>query len=94
MNKLLKSLIRTYSPLLVGFLAEWFAPIAESMNLEDYPGGTTAAVAALYYFFPRVAEHLGYKKAGIFLGATGEPNYGSAEDSIIAAEDAELPWGE
>lgn len=92
MISFVKSLIRTYMPMLVGFLAEYGTTVIDKIDVDATPGSITFIVGMLYYLFPRMGEYLGHKNAGLFLGTRSAPKYGNAEDAVIAQQDADLEW--
>lgn len=74
-NPLAASLIRTFVPILVGFVITVLAKLK-----IDFHGDVTALVTAVsgyvYYFVVRVLEHLsGNPKFGWLLGKAAQPVY-------------------
>lgn len=77
MNDFVTSLIRTWTPMLVGAVVSWLA--TRGVNLDpEAAAGLAAFIAglfsALYYLLVRLIERK-YPEAGVLLGSTKKPNY-------------------
>lgn len=71
---LIASLIRTYTPVIVGVVLAVLGKL--KFNYEgDLTPIVTGVLTAVYYTIVRLFEHFGHSKAGILLGKATKPIY-------------------
>lgn len=88
MNSFAVSLIRTYTPLLVGMLLTW---LASSLHIVIDPSSQAGLVAlcvtvltAAYYLLVRLVERR-MPSFGVLLGAVKQPTYSAARGTTANA---------
>lgn len=77
MSDFVTSLIRTWTPIIVGSIVGWLASHGLDVSAEDAVGLTaflTAVFSGLYYLVVRLIERK-YPSAGALLGSTKKPEY-------------------
>lgn len=68
------SFIRTFVPIIVGFLVAWAQPFGIEVDTEAAIAFLTALATAVYYTVARLLESK-WEKAGWLLGAPKQPIY-------------------
>lgn len=84
MNSYITSLIRTWTPIIVGSLISWLATRGLSIDKNASDAAVTfltALIIALYYVVVRLFEKYVSPKFGWLLGMASAPNYPKATDS-------------
>lgn len=77
MADLVPSLIRTWTPILVGQVAAWLALKGVNLDADTVVAASTAlggVISALYYLAVRLLEQK-FPQLGILLGSTKKPEY-------------------
>ena len=77
MNSLVTSIIRTWTPMIVGAIVAWLAAKGIKVDAASADGLVaflTGLFSALYYLIARFLE-AHYPKAGWLLGVPAQPNY-------------------
>lgn len=88
-NDKMTSLIRTYAPMLAGWLISLPAarPILDAVGLGDTPAATAAVatlLGAAWYGLARLLEHY-WPKAGILLGVPVQPAYAAPVTAAVGS---------
>lgn len=100
LNDKVTSLIRTYAPMLAGWLLSLpvARPVLDALGIGDTPAASAAVAALLgaaWYGLVRLAEHF-WPKAGVLLGVPAAPAYpksvvAAAVDSLLDIPDTADP---
>ena len=95
MNTLILSLIRTYSPIVIGAFVAWLITLGIELDPETQAGlivTLTGVLQALYYTAVRLAEQR-FPGVGVLLGSKKTPDSYSTDQTIPGevVEESVLP---
>lgn len=77
MNDFITSLIRTWTPIIVGSIVAWLTARGIDVSAQDALGLTaflSAVFSGAYYLVVRLAERK-FPQVGLLLGSTKKPEY-------------------